>query len=74
MQKTVKKLVLLLCLLAPMTLLAQTPASTLPALSAVIDPCAHADNSFCTYAWNKLTRCCNPTFIAQGAYCPQLCE
>jgi hypothetical protein len=69
-----KKLVLLLCLLAPMTLLAQAPA---PALSLVTDPCAvanKANKGYCTYAWNASTACCNPTFIAPRASCPQLCE
>jgi hypothetical protein len=70
-----KKLVLLLCLLAPMALLAQRPAFThAPALSQVTDPCLHADGTFCLYAWDKVNRCCNPTFIAPKANCPRLCE
>jgi hypothetical protein len=67
-----KRLVLLLCLLAPMTLLAQAPA---PALSLVTDPCAVANHTiYCTYAWNASTACCNPVRISPGASCPQLCR
>jgi hypothetical protein len=68
-----KKLVLLLCLLAPMTLLAQTPFTHAPVYSVLTNPCPQP-NSFCKYAWDKLNRCCNPTFIGPNAYCPQLCE
>lgn len=66
-----KKLVLLLCLLAPMALLAQAPKAP---LSAVINPCASANTSSCTYAWNAATACCIPTHIAPGASCPKLCR
>ncbi|HEX4497483.1 MAG TPA: hypothetical protein VIE43_17550 [Thermoanaerobaculia bacterium] len=65
-----KKLVLLLCLLAPMTLAAQTPLH--PQLS-LVNPCPQP-TSFCRYLWNSSTACCNPSFIAPGASCPKLCQ
>lgn len=36
--------------------------------------CSSRTNSYCTYAWNWMTRCCYPTYISPGAYCPQICE
>jgi hypothetical protein len=53
------------------TLLAQAPKAP---LSAVINPCASANTSSCTYAWNAATACCIPTHIAPGASCPKLCR
>jgi hypothetical protein len=62
-----KKLALVLCLL-----LALVSVSAPPALS-VVNPCSGHNSIYCTYAWNKLSACCYPTFIAPGAFCPQIC-
>ncbi|MEA2599642.1 MAG: hypothetical protein QOF89_634 [Acidobacteriota bacterium] len=36
--------------------------------------CTNRNNNYCTYAWDWTTRCCNPSYIEPGAYCPALCE
>ena len=36
--------------------------------------CANRSDSYCTYAWQWTTRCCYPTYISPGAYCPTICE
>ncbi len=36
--------------------------------------CTNRNNSYCTYSWNWMTRCCNPSYISPGAYCPAICE
>jgi hypothetical protein len=64
-----KKLVLLLCLLTPVTLLAQKPSVT-----SIVNPCTHFNTSFCTFAWNASTGCCVATFASPGADCGKICE
>jgi hypothetical protein len=36
--------------------------------------CTNRNNNYCTYAWDWMNRCCNPSYIAPGAYCPGICE
>ena len=36
--------------------------------------CTNRSDSYCTYAWNWGTRCCYPTYVSPGAYCPEICE
>lgn len=36
-------------------------------------PCDSFNNSYCTYTFNKFSYCCVPTWVAQGAYCPNIC-
>lgn len=36
--------------------------------------CTGRTNSYCTYTWDWMNRCCNPSYIAPGAYCPSICE
>lgn len=35
--------------------------------------CSHWNSSYCTYAWNCQFGCCEPTWVASGAYCPSIC-
>ena len=35
--------------------------------------CSHWNSSWCTYKWDKFNFCCNPIWIAPGAYCPNIC-
>lgn len=60
-----KLLILLVVPLVPMFVEAQSgPSPTW---------CSDRTNNYCTYAFSKLTRCCYPTYISPGAYCPQIC-
>ena len=36
--------------------------------------CTNRNSSYCTYAWNWGTRCCYPSYISPGAFCPEVCE
>lgn len=36
--------------------------------------CAIRNNSYCTYSWDRIDRCCYATYIAPGATCPNICE
>jgi hypothetical protein len=64
-----KRLVLLLCFLAPMTLLAQTPLH--PQVSILNNQCPQP-NSYCKYVWDRVSGCCVPS-VASNGYCPALC-
>lgn len=35
--------------------------------------CAQRNTNYCTYAWNKISFCCYPTYTAPGASCPLIC-
>lgn len=57
------------------------PAETLVSDGPVIcDPypqyidCDDWTDQYCTYEWNRCTGCCEPTYIAPGAYCPDVCQ
>lgn len=70
-----KKLVfLLVSLLTPMLVGAQDPRPELKAGGPVPSWCANRTNSYCTYSWDWMNRCCNATYISPGAYCPSICE
>lgn len=36
--------------------------------------CERLNDSYCTYEWNGCRGCCEPVYIAPGAYCPQICQ
>lgn len=36
--------------------------------------CTNRNSSYCTYSWDWMARCCNPSYTAPGAYCPAICE
>jgi hypothetical protein len=36
--------------------------------------CTNQTNNYCTYTWDWMNRCCNPSYIAPNAYCPSICE
>ena len=49
----------------------------LPEAKFIISPpawCTDRNSSYCTYAWDWATRCCYPTRIYPGFFCPGACE
>jgi hypothetical protein len=53
---------------------ASTPLPEPKAGGPVPSWCTNRNDSWCTYGWNWMTRCCYPTYISPGAYCPTICE
>ena len=36
--------------------------------------CSNRTNSYCTYAWDWMSRCCYATYTRPGALCETICE